>query len=170
MSRNEELIRRAQEYAQQRGMVLGEHIGSGVHGIVFATESQHENAPSPVRSAVKVHEHEADYRRERDVYLRLQEHGITAIRGCHVPRLLAFDDQRWVIEMTVVSRPFVLDFAGAYLDLPPDFTEEVIAEWRQEKQEQFGARWADVQAVLRLLEGYGVFLVDVHPGNISFGD
>jgi hypothetical protein len=30
-------------------------------------------------------------------------------------------------EMTVVTRPFVLDFAGAYLDWGPEFSDEVLA-------------------------------------------
>jgi hypothetical protein len=72
--------------------------------------------------------------------------------------------------MTIVTRPFVLDFAGAYLDEPPDFSEEVLADWRAEKQEQFGSRWPEVQAILRTLQRYGVFLMDANPGNISFGD
>jgi len=84
--------------------------------------------------------------------------------------LVAFDDALWVIEMTIVDRPFVLDFAGAYLDQPPDFSEEVLADWRTEKEEQFGPRWAEVQAILGFLEEFGVFMVDVTPGNISFGD
>ena len=75
-----------------------------------------------------------------------------------------------VLEMTVVKRPFVLDFAGAFLDDGPDFSDEVLADWRAEKQEQFGARWPEVQAVLRIIEGYGVFMLDVNPGNVSFGD
>jgi hypothetical protein len=29
----------------------------------------------------------------------------------------------WVIEMTIVTRLFVLDFAGAYLDARPEFSE-----------------------------------------------
>jgi hypothetical protein len=161
-----DLVRRAQEYAGCKGLALGQQLGSGVHGIVYAAAYQAESG----RSAVKVHERGADYARERDVYLRLKEHGITTVRGCNVPEMLAFDDKRWVIEMTVVSRPFVLDFAGAFLDQPPDFSEEALAEWRQDKQEQFGPRWAEVQAILRLLESYGVFLVDAHPGNVSFGD
>ena len=122
------------------------------------------------RSALKVHERRVDYARERDAYLRLKEHGISQILGCNVPQLLAFDDELWVIEMTVVARPFVLDFAGAFLDEPSEFSEEVRVDWRAEKQEQFGPRWAEVQAILRFLEGYGVFLVDVNPGNVAFGD
>jgi hypothetical protein len=161
-----DLIRRLQTYADRYGLTVERELGAGVHGIVFSAGHQTEGG----RSAVKVHERGADYARERDVYLRLRANGLTAVRGCNVPELVRFDDELWVIEMTVVTRPFVLDFAGAYLDTPPDFPDEVLADWRAEKQEQFGPRWADVQAILRSLEGSGVFLIDVNPGNVSFGD
>ena len=117
MSFRDELLRRAQEYTQRNDLVLGEELGFGVHGIVFVTESQRQKDPSDGRSAIKVHQREPDYRRERDVYLRLREKGIASIRRCHVPQLLHYDDQVWIIEMTVVSPPFVLDFAGAFLDI-----------------------------------------------------
>ena len=45
-----------------------------------------------------------------------------------------------------------------------------MAEWRAEKQDQFEQRWPEVQGVLAALEMYGVFMLDVNPGNISFGD
>jgi hypothetical protein len=166
MSNRLDVLRRAHDYAKRKGVPLGAPLGSGVHGSVFVIASQTEIG----RSAIKSHEHEQDYCRERDVYLRLKESGVTEIRGCAVPELLGYADDLWVIEMTVVSRPFVLDFAGAFLDRPPDFSEEVLADWRAEKQEQFGPRWGEVRAVLRELESYGVFLVDVNPGNVSFGD
>jgi hypothetical protein len=162
----DDLVRRAEEYAVREGRILGQQLGAGVHGIVFS--AAHQTAGG--LSAIKVHEREPAYARERDVYLRLREHGVTRIRGCKVPELIAFDDRLWVIEMRVVTRPFVLDFAGAYLDIAPDFSDEVLSDWRAEKQEQFGARWPEVQTILRDLEGYGVFMVDVNPGNVAFGD
>ena len=170
MSINDDLVRRALEYTQRHRQVLGDRLGSGVHGIVFVTESQPENAVSVVRSAIKVHDRQPYYVRERDVYQRLKEHGVTTIRGCHVPQLLHADDELWVLAMTVVTRPFVLDFAGAFLDHPPDFDEAVLADWHAEKQEQFSPRWPEVQAILRELEGFGVFMLDVNPGNVAFGD
>jgi hypothetical protein len=164
MSR-EVLARRAKEYADRKGLAVVGELGSGVHGTVFAAQYQIEGG----RTALKVHA-TAAYARERDVYLRLKAHGITAIRGCNVPELVAYDDDLWVIEMTVVARPFVLDYAGAYLDRAPDFSEEVLADWAAEKQQPFGPHWAEVQAILRFLEGYGVSMLDVNPGNVSFGD
>ena len=170
MGPTEELLDHARQFAQRHGLVLGEQLGFGVHGIVFIAESQAEKPAAPVRSAVKALRDERAFGRERDVYLRLREHDLSRIRGCEVPRMLRYDDVFRVIEMTVVSRPFVLDFAGAYLDWPPDFSPEVIADWEEEKQDQFGPRWPEVQAILRELEAYGIFMVDVNPGNVAFGD
>ncbi len=164
MPTKDELVRRADLYAQKHGLVLGEQLGSGVHGIVFVAASK----TKPGRAAIKIHEREESYRRERDVYLRLRGHGIDQIRGFHVPQLLRYDNELWVIEMEIVTRPFVLDFADAYLDKPPDFSDEVLAEWRTEKKEQFGDRWPEVELILLSLERYGVYLVDVSPGNVAF--
>ena len=163
MVTEEELLRRADQYAQRNQLVLGEQLGFGVHGIVFVAESQTE----PGRSAVKIHERESPYRRERDVYLRLRDHDVSEIRGCHVPGLLQYDNELWVIEMEIVTRPYVLDFAGAYLDKPPDYPDEVLAEWRADKQEQFGNRWPGVEAILWSLERNGIYLVDVSPSNVA---
>lgn len=115
MSVKEELVRRAREYTKRNGLVLGDELGFGVHGIVFATESQPKEGETPLRSAIKAHEREPDYLRERDIYLRLRDRGIRAIHACQVPKLLRYDDELRVIEMTVVGRPFLLDFAGAFL-------------------------------------------------------
>lgn len=146
--------------------MLGGLLGAGIHGSVFVAEYQAQGG----RSAIKGHERQNAYQVERDVYLRLRDCDVTAVRGCNVPALIDYDDGLLVIEMTVVRRPFVLDFAGASLDQDPDFSDEVLADWRAEKQEQFGPRWREVQAILGALEGYGVFLLDVNPGNISFDD
>jgi hypothetical protein len=162
----DDLKDRVQRYAARKGLVLREPLGSGIHGTVFAAEYQTESGTS----AVKGHERERAYLTERDIYRRLREHEVETIRGCQVPMLIDYDDDLWCIEMTMVERPFVLDFAGAALDTPPDFSEEVLADWRTEKKEQFGARWPEVQAILRALESYGVHMLDVNPGNVAFDD
>ena len=124
----------------------------------------------PFRSALKAFQREVDYLRERDVYLRLQKHKVKQVRGCNVPQLLRYDDNWMVIEITMVQRPFVLDFAGAYLDRATEFSDEVMADWREQKLDQFGKRWPEVQAILCVLETYGVFMEDVHPNNVAFVD
>jgi hypothetical protein len=162
---NSDLFCRAREFANRMGLTLGDPLGAGVQGIILNAKSQ----PRDGRLAIKVHNQESGYLRERDAYFRLQEHAVTNVRGCYVPELVEYDDALLIIAMTVVSRPFVLDFGGAFLDTPPEFSEEVLAEWQAEKHEQFGSRWPEVQAILRDLQSYGIFLIDVNPGNISFG-
>jgi hypothetical protein len=167
MGISQESSERVSEYAKRHGLTLVDELGHGVHGSVFVAESQPQMGGAKVKSAVKTHHSEACYCRERDVYLRLKENGIDAICGCDVPQLLRFDDDLLILEMTVVSRPFVLDFGGAFLDKAPDFSEEVMADWRAEKIEQFGDRWPAVESILRELEGYGIHVIDVNPNNIS---
>jgi hypothetical protein len=110
------------------------------------------------------------YQCERDVYRRLAEDGISSVVGFDVPRLINYDDELWVVEMGIVSPPFVLDFAGAYLDEAPNFPDEIMDEWRQEKKEQFGDRWPEVQDIMREFRKLGIYLADVKPGNIMFRD
>ena len=93
---------------------------------------------------------------------------VSAVLGFNVPQLLGFNDELQIIEMTIVKRPFALDFAGAYLDIRPDFPADVWADWEAEKREQFEARWPMVEKVLAAFEVLGIFLLDVSPSNISF--
>lgn len=148
----------------RHSLELGPQLGFGVHGNVFGIK----NEVNAHRSAVKIHDRERHYLRERDVYVRLAEEELTVVLGCNVPRMLKFDNELFAIQMSVVSPPYVLDFAGAYLDQQPDYSEEVINEWRSEKADQFGDQWPKVQAILRQLERIGIYLADVNPGNIRF--
>jgi hypothetical protein len=87
-----------------------------------------------------------------------------------VPQLLGSADDLRVIEITIVQRPFVLDFAGARLDRRPEFTPEIWSDWEVEKREQFEGRWTTVEKILSAFEEYGVYLLDVSPNNIAFRD
>jgi hypothetical protein len=116
MSAPDVVVERAQEHARRHGLTLISQLGHGVHGSVFTAKCQPQPDELPLYSAVKAHKQEADYRRERDIYLRLQREGITEIRRCHVPELIAYDDDLLIIEMTIVTPPYLLDFAGAFLD------------------------------------------------------
>jgi hypothetical protein len=160
----EALIHNAQIYASRHNLQLVERLGYGVHGIVIVAEDKGK----PGKTAVKAHEHFEPYVQERQVYQRLQEAGITQVIGFNVPELIRCDDELQIIEMTIVTPPFVLDFAGARLDFPPEFSDEVWAEWEAEKQEQFGSRWPEARAVLGALEEFDIYVLDVSPRNISF--
>jgi hypothetical protein len=160
------LTQNAQLYAAQHQLRLAERLGFGIHGIIFVAENNSQGG----KTAIKAHRSREPYQRERDVYKRLNSVGVSEILGFNVPQMIRSDDELRVIEMTVVARPFVLDFAGACLDVPPEFPEEVWAEWEAEKKEQFEARWPKVQAVLAALEELDIHMVDVSPSNIAFRD
>ena len=158
----DEIWERANQYAAEQGRILIGQLGYGYDGSVFATEQQ---------SAIKVLRFERLYQRERDVYLRLLSEAIIDIAGFSVPQLIHHDDRLWVVEMGIVAPPFVLDFAGAYLDRRPDYPDDVMEEWQQEKLEQFGAeRWDVVQLVMAHFARMGIYLADVKPGNIMFSE
>jgi hypothetical protein len=110
------------------------------------------------------------YLREKAVYERLRDAGVAEVFGFHVPQLIRADEELHVIEITIVTRPFVLDFAGAYLDALPEFSGEIWADWESEKRDQFGARWTRVRAVMNAFEELGIYLVDVSPSNVAFLD
>jgi hypothetical protein len=153
-------LQNATTYAARHNLRLADRLGFGIR----EHESKHD------RSAIKAYNSAEFYLRERAVYQRLREAGVTELLGFHVPQFIGADDELYVIEMTIVTRPFVLDFAGAYLDHRPEFSEEAWAEWELNKQEQFGDGWKTVLSVIDAFEQLGIYLVDVSPSNIRFGD
>lgn len=159
-----ELLEKANAYATRRGLTVGEGLGFGIHGIVVLLKSEEQ----PGATALKVHHSVEFYRRECEVYERLMGERCTGIRGFRVPQLLRFDDELLGLEMTVVAAPHVLDFAGAYLDFPPQFSEEIWAEWERKNQEQFGDDWAMAQIILDDLRDMGIHMIDPSPSNIRF--
>ncbi len=160
----DETRKRAELYAERNQLKFEQRLGEGIHGIVlFATGQGRAGG-----SAVKVHNARDAYLRERDCYFRLQQLGVTEILGHQVPRLIKHDDGLWVVEMTVVTRPYILDFAGAYLDHLPDYPNDAIAEWLEEKERQFGSDWPKVKMILARLRGFGIHVADINPGNVTF--
>lgn len=87
--------------------------------------------------------------------------------GCRIPYVFRTSDEFWCIEMEIVSPPFVLDFAGADLNIPPEYPDDVVAAWEVEKREQYEDDWPWVRQIMAELAGIGVYLADVKPGNIT---
>ena len=166
MVMEEVLIRNTGTYAAQHRLQLAERLGFGIHGIILVAE----NNSKAGKTAIKAHRSLEPYLRERAAYERLRAARVTEILGFQVPQLIRADDTLRVIEMTIVMRPFVLDFAGAWLDAPPMFPDDAWADWEAEKREQFEARWPKVQAVLGALDALNIHMVDVSPSNIAFLD
>ena len=158
---DEELIETARLYAEKHGVNPGDFLGAGIHGRVCLLMRGDRAV-----SVLKVHRDAKAYRRERDVYHRLAEHEVTVVRGFSVPQLLHWDDELLALEMTAVSPPRVLDFAADHLDWPPDFSDEIWAEWEERKREQFGDDWPMVQIIRGDFEEMGIFMLDPSPDNI----
>jgi hypothetical protein len=163
---NEILIVNAQSYAVRRQLEIAERLGSGKDGTVFVAKRKMASA----RVAIKAHRFEELYLREKLAYERLGNLKISSIRGFNVPEMTDFDDNLRILEITIVKRPFVLDFAAAYLDQRPEFPPEIWAEWEADKREQFEGRWPIVQEILDSFEEIGMYLMDVSPANIAFPD
>ena len=136
---------------------MKKRLGYGNQGTVCETTEQ---------SAIKVFSRESHYLRERDVYHRLFERGVSRIRNCAVPELINYNNHLWVVEMSIVKPPFALDFASAYLDVRPDYSDELLADRAVHNAELFGDDWPEVELIIAAFERYGIFLADVHPGNI----
>jgi len=151
----------AANYAQQPTRSLMRFLGDGNHGAVWESDQQ---------TAIKALERRDSDVRERDAYLRLQERSIVDLQGFAVPILVDFDYTKQIVEMTVVFPPSILDFAKAYVDRPPDFSAEVLRDWREETADLFDTDWDSVQNLLDALQSLGIFYFDAKPGNIRFGN
>lgn len=136
-------------------------LGSGQDGLVLATSRG---------TAVKAARYEDLYTRELKVYKRLQEKGVGKIGRFSVPELVDFEKSVWAIEMQIVSPPFVLDFAGAAVDRQPDYPEEVLEAAQREQEELFEGHWPEIESLLAGFRRHGIYLMDLHPRNINFGD
>lgn len=158
-----EEFQRLTQYVNRKSTRLLERLGSGVDGLVYSTNKG---------SAVKAHRGKGLFEKEVSVYKRLKENPGHSFAGFNIPRLLDFHPELWVIEMELVVAPFALDFAGATLDRPStsvlDQTEEDFVEWEEAKIEIYGEEdWEVVQTLISCFRGIGIYLSDVHKGNIK---
>lgn len=157
----EEFVR-LQAYAIQRGAQLMERLGFGQDGLVYATDQE---------SVLKCLRYERLYQNERNVYQRLAQLGSEEIAGFNVPKLINSDDALWIVEIQLVTPPFVLDFAGASLDQPSrifaEMSEDDHLEWIESRVEMYGDEWSLVETLLSQLRRHKIYLSDVKPGNIS---
>lgn len=144
---------------------IGQRLGLGLEGFVVETSRG---------TAVKVFGRPPACRRERDVYRRLTERQVVSIQGHAVPQLLGYDDELGVIEMSIVAPPFVLDFGKARLDTSweeafRDAPHVVVERWAHWESLFEPEQWPMVLAIYgELGRRYGVWLEDLHPGNIAF--
>jgi hypothetical protein len=159
---NEDEADSAEAYAFLRGIDLGRPLGCGLNGKVWRVTGK----SNTIEWALKIQDARG-FRQEWAVYERLRDREVTEVAGFNVPQFLTADERWRAIEMSIVDRPFVLDFAQAYLDEPPDFPPEVWEERRETWMERYGEDWPAVQSALDALECMGIHYMDVHRGNIA---
>jgi len=155
---------RIEQYQIATSSTVESCLGAGTQGNVYVFR----NLSQSTRFAVKFHEKERAYYREVAVYLRLRDLKIDTVCDHMIPQLIGYDDDLLTIEMTIVSPPFCLDFGGAYLDRPPDYTPEVWRDWKEMKAAAFEENWPAVELILAVFRSYGIYIADVNPGNIRF--
>lgn len=157
-------IDKIETYVAKTNRQCVDSLGGGTQGTVFTVQGPGISS----YTAVKIHRREIAYQRELRVYLRLRDLEVTQVCGHDVLILLAYDDSLLALEMTTVSPPFCLDFGGAYLDRPPDYSDEVWDDWLIQKSEAFEDNWPMVEEILSDFRLMGIFIADVNPGNIRF--
>ena len=156
-----ELTERAERYAQLSGigLELETPVGHGTDGSVWASSRL---------TAVKALYRRRNYDLELECYKRFQARQVVNLAGFTVPQLVAWDDVLLIIEMELVTPPYILDFGKVAIDRRPDFSAEVWADWDEQIAELFESRLPDVRRLLLALERHGIYYLDPKPGNIMF--
>ena len=162
---DDELFRRANDYAKSKGIGLTSKakLGYGSDGTVWRSTRP---------SAVKALNLQRKYENELECYLRLRSDDVDTICGFNVPVLEGSDDSLWMIEMSIVTTPYVLNFGKVWIDEPPPyyFDEQRMANARADARNMFGKDWPDVEVVLyQLRTKYGIYYADPRPANINCG-
>ena len=141
---------RVSEYEARHNCRLAGFMGPGPGQDGFVLRSDRV-------TAVKFFDRIDRFRRELEVY-----------QG----ELMHWDDELRVIEMSIVDRPFLLDFAGAKRPGEvPDFEQHVLDEYEERLRDLFDERWTDaVNVAEQFRRMTGFVLMDIHPGNIAFPD
>jgi len=139
---------------------LTKKLGAGIDGTVYYTSH---------RTVVKVHVRQQSYQKEVEAYERLRDHRVTSILGHAVPELIASHHIFKIVEMTIVTIPFVLDFASSIIDEKIDFESGAMDHWYRQKRDDFGTNWPKAIAIYNFLwERYGIFYHDLTPKNCCF--
>lgn len=120
---------RAEMYAFKKNLKINAILGGGYDGIVMSTDAG---------TAIKSLNNPRLYWNELSVYQRLKSLNLSSLSGFRIPKLIDFDDENYLIVMTLVKAPFVVDFASARLERPEPFDDDIVEYWHRQKREEFG--------------------------------
>lgn len=159
----DELFARASDYCKltQSSIVANPALGHGTDGSVWRTTKA---------TAVKAFIYEKNYRDELECYRRLKKNNISDIIGLAVPEFEDSHDHLMIIEMSIVQKPYLLDFGKVYIDRSPPYynDKQLIANWHAEVRDLFEEQAPKVHSVLYRLRKLGIYYVDPKPANIRF--
>jgi hypothetical protein len=154
-----DLLRRAELYAlRKQRSILDPPLGGGTDGTVWETTR---------KTALKILRQPEVYAVEVECYKRFLARNVTSIHGFAVPRLIDFDNELLAIEMDVIQPPRILDFGKVTLDRAPDFSEQTMADWREQQAELWEDHWPTIQRILAALRVMGIYYSDPNPYNIT---
>lgn len=166
MTDKPQLLERAQKYADANGtrIVRIVEFGHGMDGSVWVSDRD---------SAIKAIRNQKNFADELESYRRLKLSATRELCGFAVPWLIGFDDHLQVVEMSIVQKPYLLDFGKVYFDGDEHraFDERELANDRAAARTRYtSAEWSRVAILLHTLEAkYGIYYVDARPVNIDCG-
>lgn len=157
----EELEKRARLYCDTKGMrlVVNPILGFGSDGRVWRTSAG---------TAVKAFEMAKCYTQEQECYRRLSGARVVEIDGLAVPAMEGFDDKLMVVEMSIVQKPYLLDFGKVHLDKPPPYYKDanVMSDLTSRIEDDFGDQAFRIYGVLSTLTSFGIWYTDPSCRNI----
>ena len=152
------LLLQAEEYANRCDIPLPfkSRLGSGEEGCVWGTAFD---------TAIKAFDREKNFNLELKAYEILQFNNTSEIKPFNVPRLIGYDEDLLVIEISIVSPPYLLDFGKVYFQ-KPDYPSDAIREYEERIEDHFGKNIIHVRAALYELELMGIYYADANSRNI----
>jgi hypothetical protein len=156
------IVANARRYCHGRGIQLDEIgiLGWGQDGTVWKTQ---------VPTAVKVFHRKANYAVEKACYQRLEAMKLRSIGDVNLAQMICFDDELLVIELEIVTPPYLLDFGKAYIDQRSPYNQEQLLDYQNAVRELFGDDYPRVLKITRLLWNLcRIDYVDAKPANICF--
>lgn len=160
----EPVLSNAYRYCVERAIQLDETsvLGWGQDGTVWKTT---------VPTAVKAFHRPLNYEVEKACYQRLAEKKLRSIDGLALSRMIDFADELQVIELEIVTPPYLLDFGKAYIDQKAPYDATQLTEYKNMIGELFGDDYPRVLKITRLLWSLcQIDYIDAKPANICFGD
>jgi hypothetical protein len=167
MSDRERLLKSAKDYADLNGTAIFSTVefGHGMDGSVWVSKRD---------SAIKAIRNRKNYADELEAYRRLQRERVRELCGFAIPWLIGSDDKLQVIEMSIVQKPYLLDFGKVYFD-GAEFSAYDASDLSRDrvfqKARYTSDDWSRVAMVLHALQSrFGIYYVDPRPSNIDCGN